>query len=74
MAASYKYWHPSLSASVTLDTVSHPTPEHKSQLVTADMHHYLNLGDHVAGDKARPGAGLAPVEAVSVLLPDDLKQ
>ena len=65
-----------LSVSVTLDiSVSHPTPDHVSN-VTDDMqhHHYLDLGDHVAGDKARSGAGLAPVEAISVLLPDNLKQ
>ena len=66
----------SLSVSVTLDiTVSHPTPDHMSN-VTADIqhHHYLDLGDHVAGDVARSGAGLTPVEAISVLLPKHLDQ
>ena len=37
-------------------------------------HHYLDLGHHVAGDKAGPGARLAPVEAVRVLLPEHLDQ
>ena len=35
---------------------------------------YLDLGDHVARHKARPGASLPPVEPVSILLPEHLEQ
>ena len=46
---------------------------HLEQLPGDPLVVHLNLGDHVAGDVTRPPPALPPVEAISILLPNNLK-
>ena len=70
---------PGVNIAPPVPPASPPTPASHPLVVLQELPGdplivHLDLGDHVAGNVARPPAALAPVETVCVLLSDDLDE